>query len=456
MLGYSSRWLLLIVLALMAPVSAACAQEAAAATPRVLALTVDGAISPASAAYVVGGIEQAQEEAMQAVLLRIDTPGGLGTSMRDIIKAIMASSVPVICYVAPSGSRAASAGTYILQACHVAAMAPATNLGAATPIQLLGAEQTQPAGAASTGVEPTSAEARKVLNDAVAYIRALAQQRGRNADWAEKAVRDAASLAAQQALEKNVIDIVAPNRAALIAALDGRTVQLQHGETVLHTADARLVSWSPGWRIKFLSVIANPTVAYLLLLIGIVGLLLEGLHPGAVLPGVVGAICLLLALYAFQLLPVNFAGLALIVLGVALIVAEAFVPTFGALGIGGVVSFVIGSVVLMDTDVPGFELSLPVLVAVALVAALLMAGIVWMALRSTRQPLASGQEEMVGMRGEAAADFDGRGRVHVHGEYWQAHCDHALTRGQAVRVLAIHGLMLEVEPDPETRLAGEE
>lgn len=422
----------------------------APASPQLLRISIDDAISPASAAYIERGIRHAEQASMQGVLLEMDTPGGLDTSMRGIIKAILGSSVPVIGYVAPSGSRAASAGTYILYACHVAAMAPATNIGAATPIQLIHPDKpsAMPASGSSGPAVPVPAgpEARKAVNDAVAYIRALAERRGRNADWAEQAVRQAASLGAREAVQAHVVDLVAANEAELLEKLDGRTVELASGAATLHTRGASVSAWAPDWRIRFLSVIANPSVAYLLLLIGIFGLLLEGYHPGAVLPGVVGAICLLLALYAFQLLPVNFAGLALMGLGVVLIVAETFVPAYGSLGIGGIIAFVIGSVVLMDTDVPGFGLPLPLLTGLALAGALVVACIVWMALRSRRRPQVSGAEEMIGMRGRVLGDFEGVGSVHIHGERWQARSVSPLRAGDSVRVVAIDGLVLEVEP----------
>ncbi|HET7561893.1 MAG TPA: nodulation protein NfeD [Rhodanobacteraceae bacterium] len=425
----------------------AAAPQTPANRPVVVTLRADGAISPASADYLVRGIAEADKRHAEAIVLELDTPGGLSSSMRDIIKAILASPVPVIGYVSPSGARAASAGTYIMYACHVAAMAPATNIGAASPVSITGGGSL-PAPSSSSGkpADSQSTEMRKVTNDAVAYIRALAERRGRNADWAEKAVREAVSVSDSEALKLHVIDLVAPNLAQLLADVDGRKVETPAGTRVLHTRGAGLQAIEPGWRSRFLGVIANPSVAYILLLLGLGGLVMEGMHPGGVLPGVVGAICLLLALYAFQLLPVNYVGLGLILLGVILIVSEAFVPAYGVLGTGGVVSFVIGSVILMDTGVPGYGIALPVVVGIAIAAAAILVGIVWMAMRSHKRPVVSGREEMIGAIGEVVSDFVGRGAVHVHGERWQARSEVPLQRGQAVAVTAMHGLVLDVEP----------
>jgi membrane-bound serine protease (ClpP class) len=446
---HSGWWGLVALLVTAATLAAAPPPTVSAPKPAVAVLRVDGAISPASADYIIRGIAHADAMHAEAVVLELDTPGGLSSSMHDIIKRILASPVPVIGYVAPSGARAASAGTYIMYACHVAAMAPATNIGAATPVSLAGGGSVPlPSASSGRAMPPANegTEMRKASNDAVAYIRALAERRDRNADWAEKAVRDAVSIPAGEAVKLHVVDLVAPDVPALLAAVNGREVETSSGTRVLRTRGATLETIAPGVRSQFLGVIANPTVAYILLLIGLGGLVMEGMHPGGVLPGVAGAICLLLALYAFQLLPVNYAGLGLILLGVILIVSEAFVPAYGVLGTGGVVSFVIGSVILMHTGVPGFGIALPVVVGVAVAAAGMLAGIVWMAMRSHRQRVVSGREEMVGAVGEVVADFQGRGFVHVHGERWQAQSTIPLRQGQRVTVTGLHGLVLDVRP----------
>ena len=426
-------------------------------------LEINGPIGPATSRYVVRGIDSARERGSRLVVLELDTPGGLDSAMRDIIRAILASPVPVASYVTPSGARAASAGTYILYASHVAAMAPATNLGAATPVSI-GGEPEAPSppveppgkptdkggGGAPGGSAPPSpaggAMERKVVNDAVAYIRGLAELRGRNADWAEQAVRGAASLTASAALEQKVIDLIAHDLPDLLARSDGREVHLGERTVKLATRDLAVVSVKPDWRTELLAVITNPTVAYGLMLIGIWGLLLEGYNPGAVLPGVAGSICLLIALFAFQILSVNYAGLALLVLGTAMIIAEFFFPTYGSLGAGGVVAFIVGSLILFDTDVPGMHIARSLIAAIATVGALVIAGIVYLATRAQRRPVATGAQGMVGDVAEVVADFTGKGRVRYGGELWNARSSAALRAGDMARIVKVEGLTLWVEP----------
>ena len=410
-----------------------------------LLLQIDGAISPAMADYVVHGLDAASQQHAQLVILEIDTPGGLDNSMRRIIKAILASPVPVVTYVAPSGSRAASAGTYILYASHIAAMAPATNLGAATPVQL--------AGGSPTSAKPETAEDRKILNDAVAYIRGLANERGRNADWAEQAVRNAASLTADEALKQHVIDLMANDLPDLLVKLNGRSVTTAAGSVTLHTTGMVVRDYQIGTRVKFLEVITDPTVAYLLLLIGIFGLMFEGYNPGGVLPGVVGAIALLLALYAFHVLPVNFAGLALIVLGIILFVTETFVHAYGTLSIGGLAAFVFGSIILMDTSVPGFQVSRGLIAGISVAAALIIAGTLWLTLQTHRRPVVSGSEQLLNSTGFALGDFspNGTGTVRVHSEIWNAYSQQPVHAGDSIKVMRRDGLKLIVEPLTETK-----
>lgn len=413
---------------------------------------VQGPIGPATMKFLVDSIDESADRNSEVIIIRLDTPGGLDTSTRGIIKAILNSSVPVATFVFPPGGRAASAGTYILYASHIAAMSPATNVGAATPVSIIGGQS--PGGREQHGEDkdsetpPVSADAmtRKAVNDSVAYIRGLAERRGRNADWAELAVREAASITAREALDKGVIDIIARDINDLLSQVDGKTVDLQGRERVLDTSSLVVEQLEPGWKIRFLATITSPTIAYLILLIGIYGLIFEGYNPGAVLPGVVGAICLLVALYALQMLPVNYAGLALIVLGVILMIAEAVVPSFGALGIGGVIAMVIGSIILIDTDVPGFKVSRSLISAIALASALGLMAIIGAALKARKRPVVAGREQLVGAMGVALLDFERRGSVFVHSERWNAVTRTPLREGQTIVVTAVDGLTLEVRP----------
>ena len=477
---------------------AAAARDAAPAPgdgrPLVLRLAFDGPIGPAARRYVDAGLARAERDGADAVLLLLDTPGGLDVSMRAIVKAVLASTRPVIVFVHPPGARAASAGTFIAYAAHVAAMAPGTNLGAATPVRLGGGDAPDPPPAPRDGDAPATpgtadgasdddrggagrdgtggagdaerdgapsdapdAMTRKVTNDAVAYLRSLAELRGRDADWAEAAVRDAASLPAREALARGVVDVVARDPAELLERVSGRVVRVGDADVALELADARVEAFDPDWRIALLGVLTNPNVALLLVAIGFYGIVIEFFGPGALLPGTVGAVSLPLGLYGLAVLPFDLAGVALLLLGLALLVGEAFVPSFGVLGVGGLVALWLGADVLGDVDAPGFALAWPLLAGVAvagLAATLLVARL---ALSSRRRRVVTGRRGLIGKPATVDDWAGGRGHVFCDGERWTAVSDDAHAAGAAARVVAVTGNTLTIsaapaagppEPDP--------
>ena len=447
-------WLCVLSVALPA---AAQSPGPGAVVPPVLVVQVDGAISPATADRVTRALDRAVRERAQLVVLQMDTPGGLDTAMRSMIKAILASPVPVATFVAPQGARAASAGTYILYASHIAAMAPATNLGAATPIAIGMPSPGGPPPVASAPAGKTSdhdAMEAKRVNDASAYIRALAQLRGRDAAWGEQAVRDAVSLPAADALARKVIDLIAADVPDLLRQLDGRVVPrsaAQGGALTLHTANAKVVALEPDWRDKLLTVISDPSLALVLMMVGVYGLLFEFMNPGYVAPGVIGGVALLLALWGLQMLPINYAGLGLILLGIAFFVAEAFVPSYGVLGIGGVAAFAFGAVLLVDSEAPGFAIPWPLIAAVTALSATFIVGVAGMAARARKRPVVSGAAALLGVGGTVIEFAGGDGWADVSGERWRVRASQTLQPGQRVRVTRVDGLTLEVSPAGEAQ-----
>ena len=443
-----------------------------ATTPQVRVVELEGAIGPASADYFMRALEQGGEDGIDLLVLRLDTPGGLDKSMRDMIKAILASRVPVATYVAPNGSRAASAGTYIMYASHIAAMAPATNMGSSTPVNLGGegsplpfptapeppADEGEPGDDESSSEDEQDAEPkttpasgsameRKVVNDAVSYIKGLADLRGRNADWAEATVREGSNLTASEALEMNVIDLIAASLAELLDAVDGRTVNAGGVDVTISSSNAHIEFIVPDWRYELLGILTDPNVALILLMIGFYGLILEFYSPGIGVGAVTGIICLLLGAFALQMLPINYAGLALIIVGIALLVTEAFSPSFGVFGVGGVIAFVVGAIILMDTDLPAYQISKPVIAGVAAVSVGVMVFVLGAAVRARRAKSASGKESMLGGRAEVVEDFQGKGRVRAFGEVWQAEGDPDVVfeKDSRVTITEFDGLTVRVE-----------
>lgn len=438
----------LLAAAMLAAAPGPLAAQDVTAAGMAAVLDIDGAIGPATAEYIHNGLIEAQRRQARIVVLRLDTPGGLSSSMREIIHDILDSPIPVIAYVAPSGARAASAGTYIVYASHLAAMAPSTHLGAATPVQLGGGlfgggEKKDEKKDLKT---PANAEEAKAVNDAVAYIRSLAQLRGRNAEWAEKAVREAATLTDSEAKEQHVIEILAANIADLLQQADGRMVKIGNTEVTLATRGLTVAAIAPDWRSKLLATITNPNIAYLLLLAGIYGILFEFFSPGAVLPGVIGGISLLIGFYALNLLPINYAGVGLLLLGVAMMVGEAFAPS-GALAVGGVIAFAVGSLFLFSGDVPGFEVSWAVVAATTLASVVFFAVALAAVLRAHRRKAATGDTALIGSAGEVVQWSGSDGIVQVRGERWQATSTASLSPGTRVRILGRRDLTLVIAPE---------
>ena len=473
--------LTLLIAAVLASLGATGSDEPARDQGQVWVVDLDGPLGPAVADLIIRSIREAEEAEARALVIRMDTPGGLDKSMRQLIREILAADVPIITYVAPDGARAASAGTYIAYASHIAAMAPATNIGSSTPVNMGAPSPPTPGGPAGgdggredegngedegagggadkeregrgdggrdpAGMPSTDAMTRKIINDAVAYLQSLAELRGRNIEWAEETVRYGSNLRASEALEKNVIDVIAPNLKRLLEDIDGTSVTMSSRTVNLAVAGAGIRRVETDWRHELLEIITDPTIAYGLLIFGIYGLILEFYNPGMVFPSVIGIVCLLLGAYGLQMLPVNYAGLALIVVGIGLMVAEVFTPTLGIMGLAGAVAFVVGSLILMDTEAPGYQVPYLVIGAFAAASAGLTLFALGAAVRARQQRVVTGHEGMVGAIAVALEDFTENGAVWAFGERWKARTETPVRKGDKVRVVDVDGLTLIVTGD---------